>query len=196
MKKKIGIILTALVVCTSMIVTGSTEVIEKVDYKVKKGDEEIGFSDTIFTSNDKMYVPLRELCEELRIPLEWNEEREEAVMEINNKKIEVSDKTEYKEEGVIPDEETALAIGKIILEKYVGKRLEYETEEEIFYLYASYDQEANCWIIGQDMKYKDGRLLIFGDGNGSYIPEVILNKNTGEVIYINTRNYFESLTTK
>ena len=93
------------------------------------------------------------------------------------------DYTLLKEGGVLPDEETALAVGKIILEKYIGKPLEYETDEKIYYLSVTYREDRNAWNIQQFFDYKDGRHWA---ASGIYLPNITLNKNTGEVMFINT----------
>lgn len=61
-----------------------------------------------------------------------------------HKMVHIPEKIQYKEEGVIPGEATALKIGKIILETYAGKSLEYETDEKNYYLaVSSYNEEYN-----------------------------------------------------
>lgn len=111
-------------------------------------------------------------------------------MDINNKNISVSDKTQLKKDGVIPDEQTALAIGKIILERYTEKSLEYETDDKVYYLTAKFDEHCNGWRVCQMFKYKDENRG-WSAGDKFYIPTVILNKQNGEVLYINTNSSFE-----
>lgn len=106
----------------------------------------------------------------------------------DDQKTLVSDKTAFRDEGVIPDEETALAVGKIILEKYAGKKMEYETDEKRYYLIATYFKETNTWCIMQWFDYKNGGGWA---ASGIYLPYVKINKSTGEVLYINTYSTFD-----
>ena len=183
MKKKI---IFAFVICLSLIITVSAVNIS--DYKIIFGYEDITSQSQSFIQDDKIFVSVRNLCDELNIPIYWDENKKEVHIDIYNKKTPLSDKTEYKEEGVIPDEETALIIGKTILEKYAGRSLEYETEDKIYYIDATYIKRFNAWMISQTYKYK----FVGGwsAGDRFYWPHVILSKNTGEVLYLNTHSDF------
>lgn len=159
------------------------------DYYIKFGNERITMDYPVFMHNDRIYVSVRNICDLLGIPIYWDEQENEVHMDVYNKKVNVSDKTEYKEEGVIPDEETALTIGKAILEKYAGRPMEYETEDKIYYLKTLYYEIGNYWRVMQWYDYKDGRS--WAAGGQFYCPTVSLNKNTGEVIYLNTYSMYE-----
>ncbi len=130
-------------------------------YCVANNTMKIGINDVRFTNDllmvdDKLYVPIRELSEKLRIPVLWDEEKEQVRLSTDYKTIRVSEGTELKEEGVLPDDETALLVGKTILEKYVGKPLEYETEKGIYYMDVKYHKRDNTWRVYQKCKYKIG----------------------------------------
>ena len=153
---------------------------------IKIGAENVRFYNEIYNINDKIYVPIRDLAEEMKIPIEWNEEKNQVELLTDFKAISVSDNTQINEMGVIPDEETAYAVGKVILEKYVGRTLEYETEKGIYFLKVTYNRLDNSWSVSQECKYKIGG----GGGTGVYSPTVVLNKNTGEVTFINTYSVF------
>lgn len=135
--------------------------------------------------NGHIYVPVREFCEKLDLSVNWNDSENKVIIGPDNeKKISTSDKTELKE-GVIPDEETALAVGKIILEANVGKKLEYETEDKVFYLTAYYFEDDDIWCVKQTFKYKD-ETQGWQSRDDVYIPSIELSGSTGEVLYINT----------
>lgn len=153
------------------------------NYSVKLGNSIVKLQYPMYLNNDRIYVSLRSICDELKIPLNWNAEKGEAKIDIYHKKIQTSDKTQVKEEGVVPDEETALIVGKAILEKYAGKSLEYETAQKIYNLSVNFIETENAWQIMQTFKYKDGRGW---SASGVYFPSVKINKNSGEIMYINT----------
>lgn len=185
MKRKI-IIITFVFVVLTRVYASNNEIFEMTNFLVKNGNSYLEFQEPIFTHNSRIYVPLRELCEKFNVPIQWDEVKEIAIMDTKSKKVDVSDKTEYKEEGIIPDEETALAIGKIVLEKYAGKPMEYEVDNKKYILKANYFKEQNCWYVFQTFLIQDGGW----NGSGFYTPSVTLNKNTGEVISINTYSSF------
>ena len=85
-----------------------------------------------------------------------------------------------------------MAVGKTILEKYIGEPVEYETEDRIYYLDVIYVERENVWNVSQEMKYKDGRVWFVG-GLGIETRRVCLNKNNGEVVYISTESYLDDM---
>jgi|GEM_PF-1989302 len=180
-------LVSILVVSTTVVFANVSGIFELVDYNIKIGNDVVKLQYPMYINDGRIYVSLRGICDKLGIPIEWNNENREVEMDIYNKKIPVSDKTLFREDGVIPDEETALAVGKTILEKYVGKSLEYETDEKIYYLKVTYIKESNVWNVTQFFDYKDGRGWA---ASGVYLPNVKLNKNTGEVMYINTHSTY------
>ena len=182
MKKKF-IITTVVLLCVITAITVSA--FEFSDCNIRLGNEDVTMEYPVFMQDDRVYVSLRNMCDLLGIPIHWNEEENQVHIDIYNKETPVSDKTEHKEDGVIPDEETARAIGKIYLEKYSGKQMEYETDEEIYYLYACYYEEINAWVVRQTFEYKDENRG-WTSGDDVYVPTVTINKDTGEIIYINT----------
>lgn len=189
MKKRIIILAGILLILYSTVIFADTgKVFEEVNYSIKIAKSAIELQYPVFIADDRIYVSLRSICEALGVPIIWNDDNKEVNIDVGQKNIHVSDKTVLKEEGVIPDEETALAVGKIILEKYVGKNLEYETDEKIFYLKVSFNKESNCWNVMQSFDFKDGRGWA---ASGVYFPNITLNKNTGEVIYINDYSTFK-----
>lgn len=135
--------------------------------------------------DDKIYVPIRELSGLLNLPIRWDEENREAVIAKNFEKVKISEKTAFNEDGVIPNEDVAYDVGKIILEQYAGKPMEYETDDRIYFLRVIFLKKENVWRIYQSYKLKNGTVRA-GGGYGLYLPTVYLNKYTGKVEYINT----------
>ncbi|MBP3505306.1 MAG: hypothetical protein J6K43_02765 [Lachnospiraceae bacterium] len=185
MKKRI-IYVTA--ICLSLVVITIVSAFEPSDYNIRLGNDSITLQYPSLMQNDRMYVSVRNLCDALGIPIYWNENKNEVHMDIYNKKVSVSDKTEYKEEGVIPDKETALIVGKAILEKYAGKPMEYETEDKIYYLEVEFLEQYNAWRLYQTFKYKNGGGW---SATGQTPPNISINKNTGEVLFIGTSTFFK-----
>ena len=190
MKKTITIILIiSIFLLTTVAFADEIEKFIKVEHGIKIGNQTVELEHPIYEKNNRLYVPLRNLCENLSIPVKWDDENKEVFLDIYNKPIHVSSKTTYNEEGVIPDEETALAVGKILLEKYAGKSMEYETEDKVYYLTAVYEPSINCWIVEQTYDFKDPNKGWAGNFD---VPTIYLSKQTGEVIYINTYSLFEN----
>lgn len=150
---------------------------------ILKGIQEIKFDNPIYLIDDLTYVPLRELTENLGIPVMWNNEKRQVILDINNKEV-LYDKNSKANEnlvnGVIPDEETAKNVAKSILEACTGRQVVYQDGDYEFYLSASFSEKQNCWFVVQYAKYKGEH---FGGGNVS--PIIQLNKSTGEVMSIN-----------
>lgn len=184
--KKLIIAILMLAISASIVSATDWQIFEKVDYAIKIGNENYESNYPSYIRVGRMYLPLRSFCDALGIPVEWDEENKEVKVDIYNKKLNVSSHTQYKEEGVIPDEETALAVGKIILEKYTGKPMEYENEDWKFYLNARYIQSLNAWCVSQTAEIKHS-----GGGGGGAVPTVYINRNTGEVMYIHAFSSFE-----
>ena len=182
-------IYTTIITSLLIIITTLTCAMEKSEINIKFGDKTITLANPTFMQNNRIYISARDICDTLGIPIYWNEENNEAHIDIYHKKLNVSNKTECKDEGVIPDEETALAVGKVILEKYMDKPLEYETSDKIYYLEVAFKEDYNKWDIYQTFKYKNEA----GWNSGElYIPSISLNKYTGEVIHINTYSMIDN----
>ena len=181
--KKLATIIVLLIFSTSIVFANGDTLLNNFTQTVRIGGADFKTDDLCWIKNNRIYVPLRSFCDFIGIPVVWNNETKDVDINIYNKIISTSSKTVYKDEGIIPDEETALTIGKVILEKYSGKTMEYETDDKIFYLKAQYLKDVNAWDIIQWFDYKDGRNWA---ASGIYLPSVRINKNTGEVVYINT----------
>ncbi len=186
--KRIMILSICLVLCLSMVSSAekvlSEKKFQKATYGIKIGIEDAEFEYPVFNNEGNTYVSLRDICKELHIPVYWNEETKEAVVDKPNSEISISNSTKRKEDGIIPDKETALAIGKIILETYTGEKYEYETKNVKYFLVAEFNEEYNAWEIVQNYEYK--KMPNFALGGGGKRPCIALSKNTGEVIYMNT----------
>lgn len=153
-------------------------------------DIQIGVNKTnlkskLYNIEDKIYVPIRALSEYLNIPVVWDENSRTVTLMTDNKKVPVGIDTDIGDGGIIPNEETAYQIGKIILEQQCGRPLEYETDEAIYYLKAKYHPYDNGWSVYQECEYKNSDIIDIAIGVDYSRPTIALNKNTGEVIYIN-----------
>lgn len=188
--KKLCCTCAALLCIATTIVFAAETMYQSKTNAVQIGAEVLQFENDLYNINGKTYVPVRELADYLKIPIDWDSNSEMVSLDTNHKQVHVPEKTEYKPEGVIPDEETAYQVGKIILETYAGKSLEYETDEKIYYLAVEYRENVNAWCVYQTFDYKNGDSWV---AEILYVPAVVLNKNTGEVVSINTYASFDNL---
>lgn len=184
MKKIITIIiLNILFACTTIFA------METFKNNIQLNFEDIPMNNPIYNIDNKLYVSCRELCEKLGFSVLWDGVENKAIIDTQHKKIKTSQYTTYIEEGVIPNEEIAYNIGKILLEKYSGKSLEYVKDNKTFYLTVDFHEETNTWLVYQTFKYNEEGGWI-ASGSGLYVPSIELNKSTGEVISINTYSSF------
>ena len=185
MKKKTLICTVGMMICTAMAATafGASK------YSVRIGDKLLRTKNPILMQDGRIYVSVRDMCDALGFPVEWDGGKGEAVIDIYNKKVPVSENTEFKKEGVIPDAETAYTVGKAILEKYAGEPLEYETEDRIYYLNAEFIESENSWLVIQRFRFKNPNAG--GGVDWADYKNVKLNKFTGEVMFINTYSTFK-----
>ena len=189
MKKKILICAVGVMICTAM----ATTAFGASKYSVRIGDKLLQSKNPILMQDGRIYVSVRDMCDALGFPVEWDGGKGEAVIDIYNKKVPVSENTEFKKEGVIPDAETAYTVGKAILEKYAGEPLEYETEDRIYYLTVRADEQTGTWKVIQTFKYIDEEKGWLA-GDGFKVPSVTLSKQTGEVLFINLASSFNGIT--
>ena len=189
MKKKILICAVGVMICTAM----ATTAFGASKYSVRIGDKLLQSKNPILMQDGRIYVPVRDMCDALGFPVEWDGEKGEAVIDVYNKRVPVSENTEFKKEGVIPDAETAYTVGKAILEKYAGEPLEYETEDRIYYLTVRADEQTGTWKVIQTFKYIDEEKGWLA-GDGFKVPSVTLSKQTGEVLFINLASSFNGIT--
>ena len=89
----------------------------------------------------------------------------------------------------IPDEATALKLGKAFLEKYSGKQMEFTTDTRIYYLQARYSDEVSAWSISQSFKYKNPDWM--WGGSGIKVPYVVLSEHTGGLVSIGIESDIE-----
>ncbi len=124
------------------------------------------------------YVPLRECAENRGYQVMWDEDARQIEVDTYHRRIPDQCSTEkVDEQGVIPDEATALAVGKAILEGAMGRSVEYKDGGREFYLKAHYYENTNVWEVFQSGKYEGYRYY----GTNVISPGVILDKATGEV---------------
>lgn len=184
-KVRLLMVLMVMVVC---VVTSVSAVSYNSVISLKNGVEYMLLDHDVYLIGDTVYIPVREVFEKLNIPVMWDGTKNEVTLMTNQKTINTFDGTELKPEGVIPDEKIACQIGKTILEKYMESDLEYETDDCIYYLQATYHSFDNSWRVSQECRHKHGG----GEGGtGMYSPTIILDKNTGEVRLINSNKMFD-----
>lgn len=143
--------------------------------------------DYFILNDETVYIPLRKFCDFFNIPIHWDGEKQ--IISANyyeRNKLCWDDESEFK--PVIPDEETALEIGRFLLEKHTGRKMEFETEENEWFLKVSHAD--NTWLVFQTYRNKKTGVefvLVSGDGaRGVAFPAVIMLENTGEVISLYT----------
>lgn len=148
-----------------------------------KNEQQMKFNNPVYIVDDLTYVPLREFSEKLGIPVKWINDKQQIVLEINNRSVLYDKNIEANqclENGVIPDKQAAKSVAKSILEACTGKPMEYKEGDYEFFLAVDFSEAQNCWLVTQYAKCKDE---FFGGGNVS--PHIRINKSTGEVISIN-----------
>lgn len=138
------------------------------------------------------YIPLRECAEKLGYQVEWDQERQQIKIDTSRRNVQdLRTNTEgVAEQGVIPDEETALAVGKIILEKALGQPVEYQIGDRKLWLSADYYPVYNEWRVSQAGTY-EGDFFYY---TNYFTPMVALNKSTGEVTRIDLEPKAEKYT--
>ena len=132
-----------------------------------------------------MYVPLREFCEKTGFIISWDGAKNEASVVTGKQGVVLGEETEHKNEGVIPDKETAITVGKAILERYVEKTY-YVGEDGIstYYWDAYYLEDSDSWRVVRTSKLNTENAIQSGIG---YCPSIILSRSDGKVTYISTR---------
>lgn len=146
------------------------------------------FIEPIYKIDGMIYVPVEEytdkISEKIKIPtlVDISEDGNTKIdFNTSVKNINLYGSTEQKLEGVVPDEETAYAMGKLLLEKYAGRPLEYTNKNGEFYLKTTYNSEGNYWSIVQEFK-RNSNVSPRGGGSGMAMTQININRNTGEVI--------------
>jgi len=172
MKKKIIAVAVAMLAVNSvafaagMLFSGS---------KIIISGQEASFENQIYNENGRLYVPLREFCDKINTPVLWDEEKNSAFVLSSNEFLLGAD-TEKKD--VIPDEETAKSIGKIIMEKYMGRKLENNMHE--FYAYPVED----LWCV--QLVYSEKSHTYGGDMQ--HLVTIRLSRKTGAAVFISTNS--------
>lgn len=188
MTKKITTIVCIIFLSATII---SVYALTDANHVITIGLKETRLDNPIYLIDDRTYVPIRDLCDEMGIPVLWDSEKEQVKLDINNKRVHYRD-TEANavlENGVIPNAETAKVIAKTIFETCMCKSVEYTDEDGYeFYLNVSFSEEQNSWLVYQDVKYRGNS---FGGGNVS--PIIRLNRATGEVMGINLEQAWDSI---
>ena len=147
---------------------------------------ECEFENEILYIDGKTYAPLRELMGFMNIPVEWLEPNGLAVIDLNHKTLRVEGEAPVVD-GIIPDEETALKFGKMILEQQTGTKMEYTTTKARFYLHAHYWEDINTWSVWQTAEWYEDYP---GGSSGYDYPEIDFNASTGEVTFLCTNCKF------
>ena len=128
--------------------------------------------------NDRVYVSIRSLGDSLNKTVDWDGETNTVYIKSDSKKVVAFDGEKNIEKEIVPDEETAIAIGKLYLGKYIGESVEYENEEKTVYLKAY--RNGTLWHVYQTFDFKDGR----GWAGSIDSCSIKINAENGEVVYI------------
>lgn len=191
MKKMLLSIL--LILCLSTVLNAEElickENFREATYLIKVGSLDFENKLPIYNNNGNTYVSLRDVCSALKIPVYWDAKRQTAVIDKFNSEFLVEENTTKKEQGIIPDAETAHTVGKLFLETYTGRKYEYETDRIRFYIGVDYMEIYNAWYVAQYYECKGN----WGIGTNVEPASILLSKNTGEVISINTRSIVEEM---
>ena len=89
MNKRKTIVTTAAALATltlSTLAFGSG-IFEEVGYNIKFGPNDAQMQYPIYESEDRVYVSVRDMCDNLGIPIEWDEENREINVDMYNKKF-------------------------------------------------------------------------------------------------------------
>ena len=176
MKKKIVACIVILLACVVFVAA-----FDIAEFHLTAGRQEAEFQKPIVVKNGSAYVPLREFCEFLKIPVSWDGATHTITVDPYRKTVDSFGENEQHNRELVPDEKTAVALGRIILETYSGTQMEYETAENIYYLAVMEDDTQNAWMVYQTYDPKAG-----GGWASSILPPCVwINKNTGEVLAIN-----------
>jgi len=175
MKKKIFTCIVILLACVVFVAA-----FDVADFHLTAGWQEAEFKKPIVVKNGSAYVPLREFCEFLKIPVSWDGATRTITVDPYRKSVGILGATEHSKHEMVPDKETAIALGRIFLEVYTETQMEYETTENIYYLDAMEDPAQNAWIVYQTYDMKNGG----GWASSVLTPCVWINRNTGEVLAI------------
>ncbi|MBQ2743807.1 MAG: hypothetical protein IJF32_13530 [Oscillospiraceae bacterium] len=190
--KKI-LLLILLILCLTTVLSAEElickENFREAEYQIKVGSLDFTNKLPIFNNNGNTYVSLRDVCSALGIPVYWDNENRIAVIDRFNSEIRADGDAERTERGIVPDAETAYTYGKMLLESYAGRKYEYETEKIRFYLDVDYSEAYNAWYVAQYYECKGD----WGIGTNAAPAGILLNKNTGEVVSINTRSVVEEM---
>ncbi len=182
MVKKIFAIILLLGAMTTVHADGLISM-EKSNYTITIDGQSVEFENDVLTKDDKNYVPLRALCEELLMPITWDEEN--GTIDIHNESIKLESTAQLNETGlIIPDGETAKAIAKIIFENGMGVIAEGTENGRIYKLRAYYIENSQEWYVErQIVGYDDSVTSVPVDEvHGTYYaPAIWISAKTGEV---------------
>lgn len=197
----------ALILCGAVLFLGAagaaagiqkTVAAERSEQKFTLNGEPFKFENMSLLYAGCNYAPLRELCEKIGVTVNWD--RKTKTVELLSDRV-IEDKPVYRpvpattesyplsenlSKGVVPDEETAREIGRIILEKATGQKMEYTDGDFKYFLYVTYNPYGMYWSVEQDATYKGELVRIIFDGDGTDNYGLTLYQNTGEVGVINT----------
>ena len=164
-------------------------VLSNENYSIIIGQKETEFENPIYIIDNRMYVPLREFGEKLRIPVSWDSEKNQATFDTFHKKVLYNENFEANgvlENGVIPDKETAKKVAGAILESLLGSPVEFKQNGYEFFLGVSFSEPQNSWLVTQYAKYNGGPFFA-----GNVSPIINLSKSTGEVLGINLTDSYK-----
>ena len=169
-----------------LILTGMSGLPES-SIKIRKNDKILALENEPVMINDRVYVSVRNLCEAFGMKVDWDGETNTVLIDEVNRRVTVSETGKKIAGEIIPDEETAIVIGKAVLEKYLGKEVEYETDEKSVYLKAA--KFGNTWSVYQIFLFKNGK----GWAGNIRTYSVKIDAYTGQIESIGTVSDIDKL---
>ena len=158
--------------------------------KLHLGAWEVELEYPMIEKDDRLYISIRELGELMNIPVYWDADTGGVNFDIDHKKVPYSGDTKIVEEGMIQDKETAIAVGRAILESLTGRKMEYEDGDFTYFLQAYYNEKFNMWSVSQGARYKG---YVFYAASYVLGPTIRIDKATGEVVSIEIDKKIEDI---
>ena len=171
---------------------------KEVDYTIQKDNVVQNYTLPIVSIDDRTYVPIRELCENMNYTVDWNEEQKLIALSEKIEDLPEIDNINSEKNGVlmggtqytyVPDEkfsyveqsefkslyhlEKGIISSPQIAAEYANLILKAGDDEIVF---VSYDREEDVWVVSARLKESKP----FHSGR----PEIIIRRSDGKVLGI------------